>query len=628
MRAVPALLLLAFALSARALPPPQLVSPPDGMDLTDIATFFQWAPVAGCTNFEIQIARDHGFADLVRSRVTTNRGFHKNLFFPKDVLPAGSYVWRVRALAGGETSAWSAARTVSVNTDDIMAPNVIRRIGPEDPLFLMRSRAWDPLKNTNHVREIVPAGLERTIVIDDIALASERVFERAAQYEKLGLDFVIWNNRCQVPLATIEWLFQKYPHCIGTAEGEHFWGWEWERGPEGNLSERDFVTRAWKLCAKYGRFYFEGEGEASRYQWTSIPHDHREEYRRYRRNIVPMFKSTVGNVALHSVGAVEGLLAAGYAENTGFWADEFIWGECGFGLLGELNQDPHESLKKWGTRQCPWTYDLQMWLMGIASGATVFQLESAHQWTTDGRGAENYRRFFLPFVRAVKERKLLPSRAAFLDSLRVAVACDYERAKQKHESKLAPDFAFLTELYALKNKPFQEVIPDNSRYGIVCLLPPDVTQLPGSTRVVPQRDLLDPAAARTLFDAAYPARFSGDAFMWACDGTVIVTSTRENQDVTNRFAMPLGTGLVQRLEGAIGTHQYVLGKQGAGGSFWFQTNGEYPDRAVEVSLVCARKPDWHVDPLVSADEERWDEPTKTLHLRLNHRLGAVEVEAK
>jgi hypothetical protein len=624
------LLLLACALSARALPPPRLVSPPDGMDLTDIATFFQWAPLAGCTNFEIQIARDRGFADVVKAKRTTNKGFHKNLYFPKDVLPAGSYVWRVRAITGGETSAWSAVRAVSVNTDDIMAPNVIRRIGPEDPLFLMRSRAWDPLKHTNRVAEIVPPGFERVIVVDDIALASERVFERAQRYQELGLDFVIWNNRCQVPLATIEWLFQKYPHCIGTAEGEHFDGLAWERGPEGNLAEQDFVRRAWTLCGKYGRFYFLGDGDAGSYRWPGFADRERERFAKYRRNIVPMFKSTKGDVALHSYGAVEGLLLAGFAENTGMWVDEWIWPEAGFGALGEVIPEEQRwaNRRKVGTRQCPWTYDLQMWLLGIASGATVFHLESAHQWSAEGGAQANYRRFFLPFVKAVKERKLLPSRTAFLDSAKLAVVTDLTLATGRHAKAYSGGFAFLHDLYRVSGPGDQDLIPNDSRYGIVPFLPAGTTAARGGARLVAQRELLDPSRAKALFDVAYPARFSGDAFMWACDGTVIAMATRENETVTQRFAMSLGTGVVQRIEGAIGTHQYVLGKQGAGGAFWFQTNGEYPDRAVEVSIVCARKPDWHVDPLVSADEERWDEPTKTLHLRLNHRLGAVEVELK
>ena len=616
-----------LAAAARAGAGPQLLSPPDGMELTDVAAYFQWLPVPGCTNFEIQIAADHDFARIVREKKTTNRRYHENLYFPKDVLPAGAYFWRVRAMPTGATGDWSAASGFTVNTNRAVAPATVRPLGPEHPIFLMRNRAWDPVAHPEHVREIIPPGLEHVIVVDDIKLASAEVFARARKYEDLGVDFVVWNNRAQVSLATIEFLFQRFRHCIGTAEGEHFWGWEWERGPEGNLSEQDFVRRAWALCGKYGRFYFEGEGEASRYQWTTISRDHREDLQRYRRHIVPMFKSTIGNVALHSIGAVEGLLAAGWVENTGLWADEFVWGECGFGALGELDQDPGASLKQWGTKQCPWTYDLQLWLMGIASGATAFQLESAHQWKADGTAAEHYTRFFLPFVKAVTEHRLLPSRAAFRDRLRVAVACDYERAKAKHNGSLAPDFQFLQDLYAFRHKPFQEIIPDESRYGLIALLPPGVTNLPGPARVVAQADLADPARTRELLDAAYPKRFDGDAFMWECDGTLIVTCTRENEEATQRFAMPLAGGLVKVLAGEIDTQQLLIGKHSAD-SLWLQAHSERPAREIRLRLTCARRPAVEVAPAAAVIKNDWDEDAKMLSLRLSCAAGAAEVALK
>ena len=85
---------------------PRLLSPPDRMEITDVATYFQWLPVAGWTNFEIQIARDAGFADVVKSKRTVNKGFHKNLSFPKDVLPTENFSgtcarWPARRLRRG-----------------------------------------------------------------------------------------------------------------------------------------------------------------------------------------------------------------------------------------------------------------------------------------------------------------------------------------------------------------------------------------------------------------------------------------------------------------------------------------------------------------------------------------------
>lgn len=214
---------------------------------------------------------------------------------------------------------------MNVNADHPVLPEVVRKISPESPLFLMRSRTWDPIKYPGNVRGIIPSGLERVIIVDDLDLASEKVIERAKKYQELGVDFVVWNNRCQVSLATLEYVFQTFSHCLGTAEGEHFSGMYWEKGPEGNLAECDFVHRAWTLCAKYGRFYFFADGDGGGYRWPGFAERVKETLERYRRNIVPMFKATNGDMALHSYGAVQGLMASGYVDNCGTWVDEWIW---------------------------------------------------------------------------------------------------------------------------------------------------------------------------------------------------------------------------------------------------------------------------------------------------------------
>ena len=292
-------------------------------------------------------------------------------------MPPGEYFWRVRARTADRSGPWSDILSVKVNGNHSLAPRLVREINTEQPVFLMRNRAFDPRPvPLENLKRILPENLTGVIVPDDIALwtSTSNAVERARRYDELGIDFVVWNNRARAPLYFLEYCFQNSRHCIGTAEGEHIWSYGWEKGPEGNISEWDYLRRAYLLCGKYGRYYFQGEGEPTNYKWTLYSQDYRDDLARYRRNIVPMFKSTLGMVALHSIGAVEGLMASGTVENSGFWADEFIWKECGFGKLGEFGAP--NSLGQ-GTELCPWTYDIQMWLIGIASGSTVFQLESA-----------------------------------------------------------------------------------------------------------------------------------------------------------------------------------------------------------------------------------------------------------
>ena len=471
--------------------------------------------------------------------------------------------------------------------------------------------------------------------MDDVHLAdatSEQPIERARKYQELGLDFVVWNNRARVPLCQLEYFFQTFSHCVGTAEGEQFGGWGWEKGPEGNFSEEDYLNRAWVLCGKYGRYVLLGRGGE---RPLPVDDDRQGEpgtFSRYGRNIVPMFKSTNAYASPHSVGAVEGLMASGYVENCGYWADEWVWPGGGFGKLGEVveGQEASRTLRrKYGTKQCPWVYDLQMWLMGIASGSTAFQLESAHQWTAEGEGAEQYRRFFLPFVSAVVKHHLIPSRHAFLDGIKLAVDCDYEKAEQRNGNEKDPNFAFLNRLYGLNQSWYREIIPNDGRYGFVCLLPPGAKCLDGRTRVVPQAELLDPTQAAALFDAAYPRRFTGDAFMWECDGTVIVTNSNENRDADQQFQMPLAGGPVREIAGTVGVHQYLVGKvAGDGSGFWFQTNGEYPERPIKLEFVCPVEPHVAVTPEKAKVAGRWDPAAGRYTLTLSIEDGPVECDVR
>jgi len=609
---------------------PTPTAPRADMVVSDIALSFAWSAVDDATHYDVEIARDSDFKEQVRLRRQPSSGYHRHSYRPKDLLAPGTYHWRVRAvLAGQHGGAWSATtRLEIVPTGDLLAEPV-RVISPERPLFLMRSRVWDPVAASQHVSAIIPASLRGVIVVDDIALASGRVIERAQRYQDLGLDFVIWNNRCQVPLPTIEYLFQRFSHCIGTAEGEHFSGMYWEKGPEGNLAELDFVRRAWALCAKYGRLYFFADGDGGSFRWPTFAERERERLERYHRHLVLMFKTTNGDMALHSYGAIQGFGVAGTVANTGVWVDEWIWPISGFGKLGEFvpPEKTWERRRAVGTRECPWIYDIQMWLMGIASGTTVFHLESAHQWGRDGKGAAHYERVFLPFMRAVVERQLIPSRAAFRGQVRVAVTSDPALATGKHHKRYTGGVAYLQDLYALTGPGDQEFIPNNSRYGIVCLLPPWVTSLPGATLVVPQAQLADPAQARAVFDAAYPPRGTGEAFTWTCDGTVIVTNCHENRDLAQDFRLPLKHALVRGIGGTIGVHQYLVAKLATDGrSCWLQANGEYSERDLRLEIACTKQPRVTATPTTALAEQRWEAATGVLHLRLRFADGAAEIE--
>ncbi len=114
--------------------------------------------------------------------------------------------------------------------------------------------------------------------------------------------------------------------------------------------------------------------------------------------------------------------------------------------------------------------------------------------------------------------------------------------------------------------------------------------------------------------------------MWECDGTVIVTNSVENREVTQSFAMPLEHALIRGCRGTIGVHQYLVAKLNEDGrSCWLQANGEYPDHRLECMLSCRTRPLVVIHP-ASAGSSRWDDASSTLNLQLGFGDGAVEVE--
>jgi len=146
-------------------------------------------------------------------------------------------------------------------------------------------------------------------------------------------------------------------------------------------------------------------------------------------------------------------------------------------------------------------------------------------------------------------------------------------------------------------------------------------------RNVPVSQLQDVAAVKQVFDAAYPPASIGNAFVcWVAD-TIVVMNSRENEDVTESYSIPLDTGPLKTLSGTVGPHSYLVGKLAAD-SLWLQSNGEYAGRGAVLVITSARKPDCQIEPASAVKESRWDEAQKTLNLRLSHQEGAVEARIK
>ena len=94
--------------------------------------------------------------------------------------------------------------------------------------------------------------------------------------------------------------------------------------------------------------------------------------------------------------------------------------------------------------------------------------------------------------------------------------------------------------------------------------------------------------------------------------------------------MPLkNRGSFLQIAGSIEPHSYVMGKFEDGNKrLWLQANTEYAERPTEVQIRCGKKPEVKVVPETAAIIKEWDDQSKTLRLKLDHKDGAVEVELK
>jgi hypothetical protein len=82
------------------LPAPSLSSPPDGWHTCGEHPIFEWSPVSG--SYRIQVDDDGDFASTLIDAKTS-----EEYYMPDFVLPAGTYYWRVMALADCGDSDWS-----------------------------------------------------------------------------------------------------------------------------------------------------------------------------------------------------------------------------------------------------------------------------------------------------------------------------------------------------------------------------------------------------------------------------------------------------------------------------------------------------------------------------------------
>jgi len=300
------------------------------------------------------------------------------------------------------------------------------------------------------------------------------------------------------------------------------------------------------------------------------------------------------------------------------------------------------------------------------SGTDKFDgLYSTGFWDMFGNKANALDEFLVPFIRGLTQHDLIPSKSEVLAEVKLAVVsgqldvseCDL---LSKGQAQDYGDYATLYQnTYGIENyidcpsnqdidwydsNPTAresgcrwEILPNTGRYHAIPVLPYPETNIGGSgTQEVDLYDLQSAGDVQTTFNNAYPERYTGDAWVTFAGDRIYMLNTHENQDVTDTYDIPLGSGGISNISGTMRPHHYIMCKRGSNDdSLWFQTNmesnrtGDYTDnRRTVITFTCDQQPDVTVSPSGSLVSESWNSSANELTLTLSHDHGdgAVDVD--
>jgi len=604
------------------LPAPKLVSPPPGMEITDIASFFTWKSVKEAERYEVQLSRTRDFKKPFSFEAPELKA-NVAAFFPEKPLSEGKWFWRVRAfLEGGVEGEWSEVRNFTINSSHPRKP-VLRPVSRERPLFIFHSpseidKAWldlpEDLRSYCALRvEVAERGLD--------------FFEFCRTAEKAGANVII---QCSGPrggvyrevyngrygrqcLSSLEWAFQNFPHIIGVTIVEQFFHFFTDP------TSKEYVKRLIKLCAKYGRLLIFADGHWVRRAWLKLGSDPEmmRLLREHKEYVIPLWKMNCGFEPLTIHGSVLGLWVCGIVEKFGVEPEDWFWFEAGFRGLGEKL-----GIGGGNREMCPPTFWGQMMLLELTGGATCWCLEpSWGMWEKGKPGKmreDNFIRVVAPLMRAIVKHRLIPERKEVLSNIKVA--CKVEEVKLKTHFEFGPLETLFLGTYGLRHQ--SEMIPNTGRYYFIPLLPPLCEEMPKGLMSFKTSEFVKPEEVREFFNRLYPPFYEGEAFVVKVGKLIVVMNSHENEDVTERFEVPVESEIVKSLTGEIAPHGYILAKN-EGKSLWLHINGRL-ERRTSLSIKATRRLKVKSFPAESLTFQ-WNEETKTLSLLLSHERGAVEI---
>jgi len=148
---------------------PTLIAPANGATVPTTTVNFSWQPSAYAASYQIQIATDNGFTNIVYDQTTTNTNYTQVFTTP------GTHYWRVRGINGFGNGVWSTVRSVTVTALPPATPVLIAPINASSVLGRTVNFSWEAsVGATSYQIQIATDNVFTNILHDHIVTTTSR----------------------------------------------------------------------------------------------------------------------------------------------------------------------------------------------------------------------------------------------------------------------------------------------------------------------------------------------------------------------------------------------------------------------------------------------------------------------
>ena len=371
-----------------------------------------------------------------------------------------------------------------------------------------------------------------------------------------------------------------------------------------STEEKLYVSDLLKVAADSGRYVSWREGndgcniwvEAGLDKWFS---DDLQEYGHY---LLPQWEMNISRNAYLCHDSVFGIWIAGWVDNWGVEPQSWYWSECGFTDLNTPSENHDKGYRKGDRSKFPPTMWGEMMLLGLNSGATVYNFEPME----DALFNRNFeyslpaRSVIFPLLRAIIKERLIPTRQQVMENIKVAYVADFENGEEsemsdvdyyrgmaadnvlfgRHHERRRGTGTIYRATYGMDSE--NDIVPNSGRYYWIPVLPKYTRSdfMSKFERVLCPNQFVGENEAKMFFDGFYPPIQEGSGYITIVGDEAFAMNSYESMNVSQSYAFKL-KGF--EFSGSLPPHSYFIAKLEGENNLYVHANGWFSKRT-EISL--------------------------------------------